>query len=419
LWITNISKVKLHHPNWDVNIGLKEIFKEKKSINSYSGMTSIKSNNLIVEVTHVTEIYGPAQALENYLKQNSSEFLIIAHPLSTSSLNYSTCKIYVNGGLRRTIHYRTLKSPEVISYIQHFLLTLYILLFKVKRKVDIYIGIDNLNAFTGVLLKTLGLVNKVIFYVIDYTPIRFKNKILNFSYHVLNVICVKHTNYVWNVSKRIAILWKILGIEDWKNIIVPIGVELKKVGKVSRDGIRRNILVYAGHLTKSKGVQLAIEAMEEVVKNFPNVRLEIIGTGPFERDLKEMVKEKNLERWVKFLGRMEHNELMRYLPTCGIALATYEPDPNNITYYADPTKPKEYLACGLPVIISRVPWIAREIERTPMGIAINYDKHELANAITKLLLDESFYEKCREKAIEFASKLDWSKIYSDAFARIR
>jgi glycosyltransferase involved in cell wall biosynthesis len=382
-------------------------------------MASIKCNSLVVEVTHLTEIYGPAQALENYLKQNSSEFLIIAHPLSTSSLNYSTCKTYVNGGLRRTTHYRTLKSPEVISYIQHFLLTLYILLFKVKRKIGIYIGIDNLNAFTGVLLKTLGLVDKVIFYVIDYTPIRFKNKIINSLYHILNVICVKHTNYVWNVSKRIASLWKMLGIDNRKNIVVPIGVELKKVRNVLKSSSRKNVLVYAGHITKSKGIQLAIEAMEEVIRYFPDVTLEIIGTGPFERELKEMVKRKNLEKWVKFLGRMKHDELMRYLPTCGIALATYEPDPNNITYYADPTKPKEYLACGLPVIITKVPWIAKEIEKAPMGIAINYDKYELVSAVTKLLSDESFYEKCRESAMEFASKLDWNKIFGKAFTKIQ
>ena len=377
-------------------------------------MVSIKSNNLVVEVTHITEIYGPAQALENYLKQNSSKFLIIAHPLPISSLNYSIHRTYVNGCLRRITRYRTFKSSEVISYLQHFILTCYIL-FKVRKRIDVYVGIDNLNAFVGILLRTFGLVNKVIFYVIDYTPVRFENKFFNALYHALNVICAKYADYVWSVSKRIASLWKMLGIEDRKNIIVPIGIELREIKRIPKNNVRRNVLVFVSHLTKSKGVQLAIEAIEEIVKNFPQVVLEIIGIGPFERELKEMVKRKKLEKWVKFLGRMEHDELMQYLPTCGIALATYEPNPNSITYYADPTKPKEYLACGLPVIITKVPWIAKEIEKVPMGIAINYDKYELVSAITKLLSDESFYEKCRENAMEFTSKLDWNKIFGEAF----
>jgi len=382
-------------------------------------MTSIRGSDLVVEVAHITEIYGPVQALEKYLKQNCSVFLILAHPLSTSSLNYSSCKIYINGHLQSALLYRILKSSEVISYIQQFFLTLYILIFKVRRKIDLYIGVDNLNAFAGLILKTLGLTSKVIFYVIDYTPVRFKNKILNSLYYVLNLICIKNADYIWSVSKRIASLWKRLGVKDWKNVVVPIGVELEKIKRVPKSDVRRNVLVYAGHLTKSKGVQLIIEVMEEIIKIFPNVRLEIIGTGPFERELREMVKKKKLEGYVRFLGKMEHDELMRYLPTCGIALATYEPDPNNITHYADPMKPKEYLACGLPVIITKVPWIAREIERVPMGIAINYDKHELVNAITKLLSDENFYEKCRKNAIEFTSKLDWNKIFDEAFTKSR
>jgi glycosyltransferase involved in cell wall biosynthesis len=377
----------------------------------------IKGNNLVVEVTHVTEIYGPAQALENYLKRNSSKFLIIAHPLPTSSLNHSTCKTYVNGYLKGVARYRTIKSLEIVSYMQHFILTLYILL-RVKRKVGIYIGIDNLNASAGILLKALGLIDKVIFYVIDYTPVRFENKFLNALYHTLNVICAKHADYVWSVSKRIASIWKTLGIRDRKNIVVPIGVELGEIKRIPKNNIRRNVLVYAGHLTKSKGVQLAIEVMEEIAKNFPNARLEIIGTGPFERELKKIVERKKLEKWVKFLGRMEHDKLMKYLPTCGIALATYEPDPSSITYYADPTKPKEYLACGLPVIITKVPWIAKEIEKRPMGIVINYDKYELIDAITKLLSNNNFYNLCKKNAIKFTSELDWNRIFNSAFAKI-
>jgi glycosyltransferase involved in cell wall biosynthesis len=253
----------------------------------------------------------------------------------------------------------------------------------------------------------------VIFYVIDYTPKRFENKIFNTLYFLLDVFCAKNADYIWSVSKRIARIWANLGIEYRKSIVVPIGVELREIRKVT--DTRRNVLVFVSHLTKSKGIQLAIEAMEDITKKFPEVMLEVIGTGPFEKELKEIVKRKRLEDKVKFLGAMDHERLMQYLPTCGIALATYEPDPNSITYYADPTKPKEYLACGLPVIITRVPWIAEEIEKRPMGIAINYDKKELVNAVVKLLSDSVFYEICKRNAIDFVSELDWNKIFDEAF----
>ena len=128
---------------------------------------------------------------------------------------------------------------------------------------------------------------------------------------------------------------------------------------------------------------------------------------------KEGNTEDNISKLIK-----EYNKLMEYLPTFGIALATYVDDPYSITYYADPTKPKEYLACGLPIIITKVPWIAEEIGKEPMGIAINYNKEELITAIIKLSTDDNFYELCRENAIKFTKDLNWDTIFDEAFSKV-
>ena len=77
-----------------------------------------------------------------------------------------------------------------------------------------------------------------------------------------------------------------------------------------------------------------------------------------------------LNEHIKFLGYLEHDDLLRHLPFCGIALASYSDDPDSITYYADPTKPKGYLACGLPVVITNVPWIAEIINNVPMVLLL-------------------------------------------------
>jgi glycosyltransferase involved in cell wall biosynthesis len=118
---------------------------------------------------------------------------------------------------------------------------------------------------------------------------------------------------------------------------------------------------------------------------------------------------------VDFLGLMNHEELFTYLPTCRVALAPYVPDPANYTYYADPTKPKEYLACGVPVVITRVPWVAELIEQRPMGIAIDYSEEQLAEACSRLLSDEAFWQKCRKEALAYAKEIDWSAIYVKAW----
>jgi glycosyltransferase involved in cell wall biosynthesis len=375
-------------------------------------------NIFIVLVTHATEIYGPLHALENYLKNVRSSFLIIAHPLYESSLRYSVSRHYVRGRVVREKKFMALRSSEPLLYLQSLVLTIYLVL-RLRRRIDIYIGAGNLNALAGIVLRAFGLVGKSVFYVIDYTPTRFKNRVINKIYNLLNLVCVKHVDRVWSVSERIAYIWRNIGLEDLRNYVVPIGIEVEEIPRAfDLSKRRRNVLAFAGHLTREKGVQLVIEAMEDLVKRFPEIRLEIIGTGPFEKELREMVRKKGLEKWISFLGRMDHKRLMQHLTTCGICLATYEPSNDNIAYYADPTKPKEYLACGCPVIITRVPWIAKEIERRQMGIAINYNKHELVEAVARLITDHELYERCQRNALEFVSNLSWETIFSEAFKKI-
>ncbi len=374
-------------------------------------------NKKILVVAHITEVYGPVQALVNYLVKNVDEFVSILHPFSYSLIPKSEYAVYKKGEDITIIKKRNIKFSELLSYFHHFILTFYFIL-KNKSKFDIYIGIDNLNAFTGILLRKLGIVDKVVFYVIDYTPKRFGNPILNFIYHSLDRFSINHSNYIWNISKRIVKLREDQGVERNRNLLVPVGIEIEKIKSVPYAKINRYNLVFVSHLTKSKGVQLVIEVMEDIVRKVPDAKLEIIGIGPYEPELKNLVITKNLSTYIRFMGQMNHKKLFEYLPTCGIALATYLDDPDSITYFADPTKPKEYLACGLPVVITKVPWIAEIIEKENMGIAVGYDKKEVVDAVIKLLMDDVFYKQCRDNAREFASNLNWEGIYKKAFDRV-
>jgi glycosyltransferase involved in cell wall biosynthesis len=379
-------------------------------------MQQESKNAEIVVVGHVTEVYGPVQALENYLKEKKADFLFITVPFAYCSVERASAQRYIagekvgeSGGPRNPI----VKKLYGVYYVRGAFFTL-LQVMKRGRTKGVYVGIDNLNAFLGLLLKKAGFVDKVVYYVIDYTKKRFLLGMFNRLYHAIDRICVKHADYVWNISSRIAVVRESQGVPASKNLIVPVGVELEKIARCGDPDRNKHILVAVSHLTESKGVQLIIEVLAETKKVLPDMQIHIIGTGPYESALRELAKVKKVEQDVRFLGPMAHDELFRYLPRCGVALATYTENPNNITYYADPTKPKEYLACGLPVIITRVPWIAELIEKTPMGIAINYDREDLKKAIVRLMTDDSFHNACRANALRYAAQLSWGDIYDRA-----
>ena len=379
-------------------------------------IVSLRKIHFVI-TAHITEIYGPVQALRNYLGKGKYSFRYITHPLRKCLITDSLIEDFDKGILVRQKAIKRTKR-RLISFIGDLLLNVFLALRYRRGEKILFIGIDNISTLSGIVLKRIGVVHKIIYYVIDYTPRRFKNRVLNRVYHCLDRFCLRHSDYIWNISYRMAELREGQGVKKDRNMVVPVGVEFSSVKRFSSSNINRHRLVFVSYLSKDKGCQLAIEAMVDIVKHRNDVALEIIGTGPYENQLKQLVIRNKLEKNVKFIGYLKQDFLVDNLSRGGIAMASYLDDPDSITNYADPTKVKEYLACGLPVIITKIPWIAKEIERLQMGIAIEYNKEQLVAAALKILENDDFYDKCRKNALAYAFKLDWIKIYDHAFKKI-
>jgi glycosyltransferase involved in cell wall biosynthesis len=289
--------------------------------------------------------------------------------------------------------------------------------FRGQGKADWYIGLDNLNASAGLMLRWMGVVDKVVYYVIDHTPRRFGNPLLNRLYAAFDAFCCRHADYVWALSERMAEAKRERGAGDDRLLVVPIGIDRDSVKPSPKT--RPGSLVIVSYLAPEKGVQLALEAMPLILKRVKNASLTVIGGGPYAGELKAQAARLGLGAKVKFTGRVDsHAEALRMASTHRAGLAPYLADPANYAYWADPAKPKEYLAVGLPVVITRVPWIAEEIERRPMGLAIDYEKGQLVEACVRILGDARFYARCRREALKFMQKLDWNDVYEEAFARM-
>jgi len=187
----------------------------------------------------------------------------------------------------------------------------------------------------------------VAYYVIDYTPKRFDNPLLNAAYHAVDRFCVRRADVVWNLSPRMQQVRRGQGIPPSRNQVVPVGVSLDEVRRPKRSQIKRNKLVYMGHLTESKGVQLIISVMPRILEKVPRAELHIIGTGPFEKEMKSLVRLSPAQKSIFMPGPMNHAELFSRLPRYGVALAPYMEEEGSFSYWADATKPKEYPACFL------------------------------------------------------------------------
>jgi glycosyltransferase involved in cell wall biosynthesis len=97
-----------------------------------------------------------------------------------------------------------------------------------------------------------------------------------------------------------------------------------------RYGIKdnENMLFFVGRLVTVKGVDKLIRAMPDVLQNFPNTKLVILGIGDMERDLKSMAENLGIKDQIIFRTEFisEPERILHYAASdCVILPSTYEP----------------------------------------------------------------------------------------------
>ncbi|MBI3366554.1 glycosyltransferase family 4 protein [Candidatus Roizmanbacteria bacterium] len=288
---------------------------------------------------------------------------------------------------------------------------------KQGKRYDLYVGSNRLNAIVGILLKKMGVVKKAVYFSPDWSKNRFNNKFLNFIFQKLDYLCIKYADIVWNSSHVIKLdpmmeeRLKLSYPRSWlkKQIQVPDGTDYFPIPSFNK--INRYEIGFVGHLKKEMGVQLVIDTLPSILKKLPKVRLLIIGSGPLGNELRKKARGLPVE-FTGFIGNIQ--EVYKRLSRCAIAIAPYEESKQNISQYSDPGKTKNYFSVGLPIIITKVPKIAYEIDQKKCGIAIYYDKKEFTNAVLRLLKKDDILKMYRKNVLKLRRKYNWNSIFDRA-----
>ena len=317
-------------------------------------------------------VYGPVDVIEDYLNNKKRKYKLIKYSLVSN-------------------------TPLLIKSLWETLNTIVV---GIKSKADIFIGIDPLNALAGIILKKIHAIKKTIFYCVDYTPTRFKNKSVNYIYLWIDKYCALNSDEVWNVSTRIVALRKNQGVLRDKIKFVPNSPSFDACVRLPISKINRNQIIMVIGQTHSAIVDLVLKSFAEISKKIPNLRLKIIGAG-----------KKRLQKNVEFLGQLENKKLLKIISKSGVALAiyTFSKDYSWI-YYGDSKKTREYLASGVPVIITDIVGTSDDIKKYNAGIVIKAKKDDLVNAIDKLMSDKTFWKKSRNNAIKLGRDFDIDSI---------
>jgi len=190
-----------------------------------------------------------------------------------------------------------------------------------------------------------------------------------------------------------------------KIYVVPEGIESEKIQGTQPHDLNEKIDTFlAVMLSRLKGIDILIEAIPNVLKSVPDLKVYIAGSGEEEEELKNVVKDLGVENHVKFLGYIsDEEEINRYYMACKIVVVPSRWD-------VEPFAPLNAAASGKPSIVSDK-CNSSVIEDGNTGFVFkSEDVEELSSKMVKLLTNDTLREEMGKAAMERAKEYDWSKI---------
>lgn len=376
----------------------------------------------VAVVTH--EFFqGSGQELKAFLlRHHTRRLAYIAHKFYYAPQRFSYVEVYEGGRATRRGQSWSFPGREFPTYLKDAVYTLWVFA-RLPKPVDEYIGVNSFNALLGLLLKALGKVRRVVFFTIDYVMDgRFSWEPLNVLYRAMDRAAFLRSDVTWNVSERMsAERRRVLGerARTRRQLTVPIGIpdEAAPLSSTQQD---RPILVYSGSLTHESGVTLLIEAVPALVTRFPSLEVRIVGTGPLADHLRERVAELDVSGHVHVFGHVdttrERARWLRLLAESTIGIAPYADTATTYKRFSDVTKPKDYMACGLPVVITNVVPLADDVRRYNLGRVVAYTAPDLVRGVSELLSDRGERERIRANVLRYVRAFTWDAIFTRTFA---
>jgi len=196
-----------------------------------------------------------------------------------------------------------------------------------------------------------------------------------------------------------------LGVKEEKIRVVPNGIDFDWINGISSSPEKLDV-VYVGRLIRPKNVDVLLWSIPLLKKEFPELKVGIIGDGPERAYLEKLAGKLGIKNNVRFFGFIEDfSEVIALEKSSKVFVipSTQEGGSSIVTLEAN--------ACGLPVIAVRHKLgISPELITGSNGLFAELSPKAIANKIRLLLKDTGLREGIGKSAVNFAREHDWEKV---------
>ncbi|MDP2924262.1 MAG: glycosyltransferase, partial [Candidatus Omnitrophota bacterium] len=175
------------------------------------------------------------------------------------------------------------------------------------------------------------------------------------------------------------------------------------------------VILFVHWLSKRKGADMIVPTIKHLLSDFPsleeNLKLKVIGDGPYKKTLIEEIKDNKLEKFIEVLGGISNKDIIQYYQEADIFFMPSMEE-------GFPRVLLEAMAMGVPYVASEVGSV-REIscETAQRFLVKSGDVAMFAHKIEALISDKETYEKFKEEELEKVQEYSMDKVI-DKFINI-
>ena len=333
-----------------------------------------------------SNLRGPTDVMKENLALLNVEHTVVEHDLKFQK--DSVMSVYGQNGIESAdTHFRRVRGITRMFLDVLLNISLWRELLRNNQSVKL-ICVNPVNALSGVFLKwRYGI--EYIYVSADYSEKRFGIFLLDKLYSFIDRFVSHNASVTVSVSRRIQDMRKELGLPDEKNVFLPNTPPLEELKKYRKPLEERegHSIVSVGSLNHGLSYETMFEEVKILRKEFPNISLKIIGGGEREKELQAMVEKMDIADNIRFLGWLEHAEVMEEISKALVGLAIYS-GKLDFNRFGDSMKIREYVGLGLPVITTDIHSTVDDIREFDAGFVIEDDPELLAEKVLCLLRDD-------------------------------
>jgi len=189
-----------------------------------------------------------------------------------------------------------------------------------------------------------------------------------------------------------------IGVPTGKLTSVPMGISTERVNKFQKmyvpDKGNDKVIVHLGTLVAERKLAFLVRVLEKIKLKRNGVKLCFVGSGsnPGDEDIiiKEAIRLDLLDS-IEFTGFLPQEEAWQKVINADVCVSPYYPTP--ILQSTSPTKLMEYMALGMPVVVTDHPEQRQVIEESGGGLCVSWKEDEVANALIQILDDPDLGRK--------------------------